>query len=98
LFTFDSRGEWACWALESEGDEEETLYEISTLIPDIIQEWHNPPFEKRMKFIGALVHRVVLHRASPNWVEMRIEWKGDVTGFDFVDVAHIRIARGGGRG
>ncbi len=83
-------------SLEDESDDE-IIYEARSIIPDIINEWPNLPFVKRMKFVGALIHRVVFHRAAPSWIEMRIEWKEDITGWNFVDVAYIRITAGGGK-
>ena len=68
-----------------------------TIGSNIINEWPNLPFVKRMKFVGALIHRVVFHRAAPSWIEMRIEWKEDITGWNFVDIAHIKITAGGGK-
>lgn len=83
--------------VEGDDSDEEIVYEARTIIPDIVNAWTHLSFEKRMKFLGALVHKVVFHRASPSWIEMRIEWKQEITEWDFIEVAHMKITYGGGR-
>jgi hypothetical protein len=71
----------------TEEDDEEILYEIHTLIPKIVALWDSLPFEKRKRFVGALIRRVVLSRPAPGWVKMEIHWKLP----DWkADIGHIR--------
>jgi len=77
---------------EEEEEDERIQYEIYTLLPDLIDEWDNLPFEQRLRFIGALARKVVLSRVTPGWVKMEIQWKRE----DWpVDVAHLRRAANG---
>ena len=68
-------------------NDEETLYEIGTLLPTILHEWDNLPYKTRLRFVSALVERVELSQVAPAWLKMEIHWKR----LDWeVDVAHIR--------
>jgi len=72
---------------EEEEENEEILFEIGGLIPRIIALWESLPLEKRVRFIGALVRRVILSRATSGWLKMEIHWKM----LDWeTDIAHIR--------
>jgi DNA invertase Pin-like site-specific DNA recombinase len=71
---------------EPESDEE-VLYEINTLIPDIVGEWHNLSFETRLKVVGALTRTVIIEHVAPSWIRMEVIWKLPEWQ---VDIAHIR--------
>jgi hypothetical protein len=73
---------------EEEGGEEVTLYQIHSLLPGIREKWEQLSTEVRMRFIGALVWRVVLVQVSPSWLLIEIHWK-DAIG-RFVDMRHFR--------
>jgi len=79
--------------VEEEEEDEAILYEISTLIPRITELWPRLPFLKRMRFIGALVRKVVLRSVVPSWLEIQIEWKMEGWG---TDIAYIKESRGTG--
>ena len=72
---------------DEEEEDEKIQYEIYTLLPDLIDEWENLPFEQRLRFIGALTRKVVLSHVSPGWTKMEIQWKRSDWQFD---VAHLR--------
>jgi hypothetical protein len=74
-------------ANEEEEDDEQTQYTIYTLLPELIAEWENLPFEIQLRFIGALVRRVVISHPAPLWIKMEIIWKKP--DWD-VDVLHLR--------
>src|SRR5205085_6398239 len=59
---------------EPESDEE-VLYEINTLIPDIVSEWQNLSFETRLKVVGALTRKVIIEHVAPSWIRMEVIWK-----------------------
>ncbi len=48
---------------KEEEEEDEILYQIHTILPELRQKWEKLPFEHRMRFVGALVRRVVLTAA-----------------------------------
>src|SRR6266487_675282 len=60
---------------EEEEEDDVILYEIRTLIPRIVALWDCLPFEKRLRFVSALVREVILNRVSPSWLTMEIHWK-----------------------
>ncbi len=78
---------------EDEEKDQKILYEISTLIPDIIQEWKKLSFHNKVRFIGALVRKVTLSIPASSWIKMEIEWK--LPGWNS-DIAHIRRSSDGG--
>jgi hypothetical protein len=65
-------------------DEEATLYEIHTLVPRIKEEWPNLAFNTKLRFIGALVQKVVITEEAPSWLGIQIHWKEAIG--DFADV------------
>ena len=67
--------------------DEEVLYEINTLIPDIVSEWQYLSFATRMKVVGALTRSVVIDHVTPSWIKMEVIWKLPEWG---IDSAHIR--------
>jgi hypothetical protein len=71
-----------------EEDEEVTLYEIHSLLPDIASQWNKLPFDVRLRFVGALVQKVVLSQVAPSWLKVEIYWK-EVIG-NFVDTGHFQ--------
>jgi len=72
---------------EEEEEDDVILYEIRTLIPRIVALWDCLPFEKRLRFVSALVQEVILNRASPCFLTMEIHWKMQ----DWeTDIAYIR--------
>jgi Recombinase len=75
-------------------DDEEVIYEISTLIPRIGDVWPRLPFDKKLRFVGALVNRASLRSVAPNWLELRIEWK--MEGWE-TDIAYIQALKGTGK-
>lgn len=77
-----------------DNDDEEVVYEISTLIPRIADVWPRLPFDKKLRFVGALVDRASLRSVAPSWLELRIEWK--MEGWE-TDTAYIRALRGTGK-
>ncbi len=56
-------------------DDEEAIIEIDKLINEVVAEWKNFPFKKRMRFVNALVKDVILSRPAPGWLAMEIRWK-----------------------
>ncbi|EFH87001.1 SANT/Myb domain-containing protein [Ktedonobacter racemifer] len=82
------------WEIElaaplTEGDDDEiTLYQIHSLLPDIKQDWHKLSFEVRLRFVGALVRKAVLTPVAPSWMKLEIYWKSAIG--NFVDVGYIR--------
>ena len=75
-------------------DDEEVVYEISTLIPRIADVWPGLPFDKKLRFVGAVVNRASLRSVAPSWLELRIEWK--MEGWE-TDVAYFQGLKGTGR-
>jgi hypothetical protein len=71
----------------SEEEDDEILFEIHTLLPEIIETWDDISFEKRIRFISALVKKVTLTPGSPGWMQMEIYWKRTDWANDF---AHIK--------
>src|SRR5205823_6809682 len=57
---------------EADDEDEELLYEISALIPRIVELWNSLPYEKRISFVGALVRHVILSRPTSGWLKMEI--------------------------
>ncbi len=78
-----------------EEDVEEILYQIYTILPAIRQKWGQLPFAQRMRFVGALVRRVVLSHPVPSWLQISIEWKLPDWG---VDTRYIRRTTSNGSG
>ena len=74
--------------LNEEDDEEITLYQIHSLLPDIKQDWHNLSFAVRLRFVGALVRKVVLTPVAPSWMKLEIYWKSAIG--NYIDVGYIR--------
>src|SRR5215469_12603 len=67
--------------------DEQTQYEIYTLLPDLMDYWDDLSFATRLRFVNALTRRVVLNHVSPNWLKMEIHWKRADWG---IDIGHIR--------
>ena len=67
--------------------DEEVLYEINTLIPDIVGEWYNLSFETRLTVVGALTRKVIIEHVAPSWIRMEVIWKLPEW---HIDIAHIR--------
>ena len=81
-------------ATDTNQEEEELVqYEIYTLLPDIIENWPQLPYEQKLRIVGAFVRRVVLDRPTPGWAMQQIEWKR--TNWD-VDIAYRRLESHGG--
>jgi DNA invertase Pin-like site-specific DNA recombinase len=57
------------------GEEQERFRSIEEIISEIITSWDQLPFEKRMRFVNALVQHVQICRLSPGWFQMEIQWK-----------------------
>jgi hypothetical protein len=77
----------------TEEEEDEALYQIGTLLPVILNKWDSLPFADWVRFVGALVHRIILSHLAPCWLRMEIVWKR----LDWqTDVAHIRRRGSGG--
>ena len=60
---------------DAEDEDEEAIHEIDQIIPEIVAEWRSFPFQRRMRFVNALVKDVVLSRPAPGWLRMEILWK-----------------------
>jgi hypothetical protein len=80
------------WELElatpdEEVDDEATLYEIHSLLPNIQTRWNKLSYDVRLRFVNALVQKVVISPAAPSWRKLEIYWK-PVIG-NVVDVAHV---------
>ena len=60
---------------DAEDDDEEAIYEIDQIIPEIVAEWRNFPFQRRMRFVNALVKDIILSRPASGWLRMEIRWK-----------------------
>jgi hypothetical protein len=60
---------------DTEEEDEEAIYEIDQIIPEIVAEWRNFPFHRRMRFVNALVKDIILSRPAPGWLSMEIRWK-----------------------
>ncbi len=78
----------------AEEDDEELLFQIHTLLPKIMDMWDAIPFQKRVRFVGALVDKVLLSFVAPSWLRMEIRWKR--TDWES-DVAYIRRRANGDR-
>lgn len=81
------------WELEleappSDEDDEVTLYQIHSLLPDIKKDWNSLSFEVRLRFVGALVRKVVLTPVAPSWMKLEIYWKSAIG--NFMDTGYIR--------
>ncbi len=50
-------------------------YKIATLLPELIEEWEQLPFDKRLTTVSAFVRSVTLEEVSPSWLKMTINWK-----------------------
>ncbi|HYU76622.1 MAG TPA: recombinase family protein [Ktedonobacteraceae bacterium] len=74
-------------AVDEEEEDEKVQYTIYTLLPDLIAEWENLQFETQLRFIGALVRRVVMSHPAPLWIKVEIIWKRPEWG---VDILHLR--------
>ncbi len=76
-------------AIPDEGEEDETiLYEIHSLLPDIASKWLKISFTNRLRFVKALVKKVVVTVAAPSWFKVEVYWK-NVIG-DFIDVGYLK--------
>lgn len=73
---------------DEEDDEEITLYQIHSLLPNIKSEWNKLSFGVRLRFVGALVQKAVLTLVSPSWVKLEIYWKKAIG--DLVDIGHFK--------
>jgi hypothetical protein len=74
---------------EDEGEDEEiTLYQIHSLLPDIASKWDKLSFAVRLRFVGALVRKVVLSHVAPVWLKVEIHWKSAIG--DFIDTGHFK--------
>lgn len=62
-------------APDEDGVDEIYQYKIATLLPDLIEEWDELPFEKRLTTISAFVKSVILEEVSSSWLKMTIQWK-----------------------
>jgi hypothetical protein len=71
-----------------EEDEEITLYQIHSLLPNIAEKWDKLSFAVRLRFVGAVVRKVVLDDVAPSWLKVEIHWK-DAIG-NFIDYAYFR--------
>jgi len=68
-------------APEEEEDEEVTLYEIHSLLPNIVQKWDKLSLKVRLRFIGALVRKVTVAEVAPSWLQIEIHWKETIGNF-----------------
>jgi len=74
---------------EEDGEDEEvTLYQIHSLLPNIAEKWDKLSFDVRLRFVGAVVQMAVLEDVAPSWLKLEIHWK-DAIG-NFADVGYIR--------
>ena len=73
---------------DEEEDEEITLYQIHSLLPDIASKWDELSFDIRLRFVNALVQKVVLTRVAPMWLKIEIYWKEAIG--NIVDIGHFR--------
>ncbi|GHO95212.1 hypothetical protein KSF_052600 [Reticulibacter mediterranei] len=69
-------------------DEEVTLYEIHSLLPDITSKWDKLSFEVRLRFVGAVTRKVVLWQVAPTWLKIDIHWKEAIG--NFIDTGHFK--------
>jgi len=60
---------------EEKLEDEEIQYQIYTLLPDLLDEWHNLKYETRLRFVGALVRKFIVNHVAPGWLKIVIEWK-----------------------
>jgi hypothetical protein len=79
---------------EDDTEDEEVIYEISTLIPRIVEFWKYLPFRTKIRFVNALVKKAVLKSVAPSWLELHIEWK--MEGWQ-TDAAYIQASKGAGK-
>jgi hypothetical protein len=73
---------------DEEEDDEIVLYEIHSLLPDIASAWEKLRFSTRLRFVGALVRKVVVSKVAPSWFKIEIHWK-DAIG-NFIDVGYFK--------
>lgn len=82
------------WKLEleapdnAEEDEELTLYQIHALLPDIKANWAKLTYQVRLRFINALVRKVVLIQVAPSWMQFEIHWKACIG--NFIDTGYLK--------
>lgn len=79
---------------DDEDDEEITLYQIHSLLPDIASKWDKLSFDIRLRFVGALVHKVVLSQVAPTWLKIEIHWKEAIG--NIVDIGHFKRSSSNG--
>lgn len=63
-----------CMVQEEDISSEQQLYNISTLLPDIIENWYDMEYTAKLKVVNALVHKAVLEHCSTSWYKLTIEW------------------------
>jgi hypothetical protein len=73
---------------EEEDDEEITLYEIHSLLPNIIEKWDKLSLKVRLRFVGALVRKVNLSEVAPSWLRIEIHWKEAIGNFS--DIGYFK--------
>lgn len=64
-----------CIAQEEDISIEEQLYNISTLLPDIIESWYEMEYLAKLKIVNALVDKAILEHCSTCWYKLTIEWR-----------------------
>ncbi len=71
---------------EPEEDDQTIIFEIANLVPLIVEKWDTLPFEQKLRFIGAIVRKVILNQVAPAWIRIEIQWKIDEWS---TDIGHI---------
>ncbi len=64
-----------CIVQEEDISIEEQLYNISTLLPDIIENWYEMEYLAKLKIVNALVDKAILEHCSTCWYKLTIEWR-----------------------
>jgi len=80
---------------KEEEEEDEILYQIHTILPELRQKWGKLLFHQQMRFVGALARQVVLSHPVPGWLKVSIEWKFPEWG---IDTRYIRRTTSNGSG
>ena len=61
--------------IEDEENEQQTLFQINSLIPRIREGWNTLTFETQLLIVSGLVRRIVMTQPVKGWIRMEIQWK-----------------------
>ncbi len=67
---------------KQEQSDEQLLFEISTLIPAILEKWESLSYATRKKIVFGLVRSVTVDHVAHSWWKLQIEWRRSDWGTD----------------